>query len=84
MKKELFWKLGGYNARYCQYGYHADPKRGEDCYFNQRFNRYAVENHIKAVVGPKIYIFPVGRYNINGNTNPMGLFHKLSYEKDIA
>ena len=83
MKRSLFWDLGGYPPNRCQYGFHAGKKQGEDCFFNKTFNRYAAINHIKADVGLPIYIFPIGRYNINGNTNPMGLFHRLSYEKEI-
>lgn len=80
MKKETFHMLGGYNPKRCQYGYHAPVRMGEDCYFNQRWNHYAHDVGKKVVMGPRIYMFPVGRYNVNGDSNPMGLFHRLNYD----
>jgi len=80
MKKETFWKLGGYKSKHCLYGYHAPVKKGEDCYFNTQWKHYAAEQGLKIEIGPKIFLFPVGRFNKAGDNNPRGLFHGLSYE----
>ena len=80
IKKSIFDKLGGYNPKYCAYGHYAGPKRGEDCYFNGAWGRYASASGLKEELGSKIYIFPIGKYHINGDKNPMGLFHNLSRE----
>jgi len=79
MKKETFWKLGAYKAKHCLYGYHAPVKKGEDCYFNTQWKHYAAENKWDTVIGPPIYMFPVGRFNKTGDNNPRGLFHSLNY-----
>jgi hypothetical protein len=31
-------------------------------------------------MGSLIYVFPIGRFHINGDTNPKGLFHDLKYD----
>jgi hypothetical protein len=80
MKKKDFVDLGMNNPKFCQYGHHAPSRGGEDGDFNARWNRWARERNIQATVGPKIYMFTNGRYNVNKDPNPMGLFHKLSYE----
>ena len=80
IKASIFHSLNGYDPRRCVYGFHALAKRGEDCYFNTHFNHNAAENGWKTVIGPSIYMFPVGRFNITGDNNPKGLFHSLSYE----
>ncbi|MBU1110791.1 glycosyltransferase family 2 protein [Patescibacteria group bacterium] len=80
MKKSTFENLGGYPEKACTYGHHATSKKGEDSYFNTRWNHYAVKYGLKPIVGSKIYIFPIGRYNVNYDLNPKGLFHSLSYE----
>lgn len=80
MKKSTFELLGGYKARHCLYGHYAGYKKGEDCFFNRKWNRYAVEKGAQEAKGPKIYIFPIGKYHVKGEKNPKGLFHNLSYE----
>ena len=80
MKKSTFELLGGYRPEHSLYGHYAGYKKGEDCFFNRIWNRYAAKNGIQSVRGPKIYIFPIGRYHAKGDTNPKGLFHNLSYE----
>ncbi len=79
IKAETFHKLGGYDPR-CSYGHRAPPSRGEDARFNAVWNRYARANGIKVVVGSPIYLFPNGRYHTRGETNPMGLWHNLSFD----
>lgn len=80
MKKETFFELGCYDPKHCLYGKHAARKKGEDSVLNTRWNHWAVKNGVKLDVGSKIYMFTNGRYNVNGDPNPKGLFHHLSYE----
>lgn len=77
MKKSTFELLGGYSRRVCSRGYHT----GDDSYFNRVWGRYSAKNVIHQAFGPKIYIFPIGRYHVRGDKNPMGLFHNLSHEQ---
>ena len=81
IKQSTFWELGGYNPEKCLYGHHAPSRGGEDGYFNQAWNRWAVTQNISPAVGSKIYMFPIGRYHKEGNLNPLGLFHGLSQEQ---
>jgi glycosyltransferase involved in cell wall biosynthesis len=80
MKKSTFELLGGYNPKHSLYGHYAGHRKGEDCYFNKKWNHYAAERGITPVTGPAIYMFPIGKYHARGETNPKGLFHNLSYE----
>jgi hypothetical protein len=80
MKKSTFEQLGGYDPKHCLYGHHAAGGKGEDSVLNRRWNHYAAANGITLAVGPKIYMFPIGRYHINADPNPHGLFHNLSQE----
>lgn len=80
IKKSIWEKMGGYNSRYCNYGHYAGPRRGEDCYFNEAWKRYALANGLKEEFGSKVYIFPIAKYHVTGDKNPMGLFHNLSQE----
>jgi len=81
MRRELFWELGGNDERASQYGHHAPARKGEDGIMNHRWNRWAQEKGVKGDVGPQIYLFPIGRYNVNKDPNPKGIFHTLSYEQ---
>ncbi len=76
MKKSTFELIGGYKAKFCLRGFHTH----EDWFFNRSWRHYAAEKGIQHAMGSKIYIFPIGRYHINGDTNPKGLFHNLSFE----
>lgn len=80
IRKSLFWELGGYDPNHCYYGFHAPVRKGEDCYFSTSWKHWAAKNGKVDAVGPPIYLFPVGRFNATGDTNPRGIFHKLSYE----
>ena len=82
IKAETFHNLGGYDER-CFYGHRAPPSRGEDARFNHVWNRYAKANGIEVAIGSPIYLFPTCRYHVRGETNPMGLFHKLSYDWNV-
>lgn len=81
IKKSIFEKLGGYNPKYCTYGHYAGPKKGEDCYFDRSWGRYATANSLEVERGPKIYIFPIAKYTANEDSNPKGLFHNLTHEQ---
>lgn len=83
IKKSTFDLLNGYDKRYCTWGFHPVSKGGDDVNFNHRWNRYAGANGIQLVMGPDIYIFPIGRYHINGDLNPGGLFHNLHHRQEI-
>ncbi len=78
MKRSTFWLLGGNSEKNCTLGRHAGSREGEDSVMNRRWNHHAAANGIKLAVGSKIYMFPVARYHIDGNTNPLGLFNNLS------
>ena len=80
IKKSTFELLGGNPEHCCTRGYHALSRGGEDSAFAHKWNKYAEKNNIKIAVGSKIYIFPIGRYNVNYDLNPKGLFHTLNYE----
>ncbi|MCK9351248.1 MAG: glycosyltransferase [Candidatus Paceibacterota bacterium] len=80
MKKSTFDMLGGYSKRHSTFGFHPASRMGEDCVFNEVWNRYAGKNGISPAIGPSMFIFPIGRYHIKGELNPMGLFHDLSQE----
>lgn len=79
MKKSVFKELGGYEPKYSSVGYHPISKRGDDCYFNAKWNkRFRGE---PTAIGRDIYMFPLGRFNKTGDLNPFGLFHNLSQNK---
>jgi len=80
IRKSTFERLGGNPEKACTYGHHATLKQGEDSYFNQKWNRWAKKHNVGIETGPRIYIFPIGRYHKDYDLNPKGLFHTLSYE----
>lgn len=81
IKKSIFHELGGYEERRCIGMMHQGKRRGEDIYFSIAYNHAMCQGKYKPVeVGPKMYMFPIGRFHVTGNTNPGGLFHNLSYE----
>ncbi|MFA4890701.1 MAG: glycosyltransferase [Candidatus Paceibacterota bacterium] len=81
IKKSIFEELGGYNQKRCTYGHYAGYRRGEDCYFNAAWKKYALARGLTKGYGSKIFVFPVARFNVNRDKNPKGLFHNLSYEE---
>lgn len=81
MPRKLFVELGGYKESTCTKGYHPGPRQGPDCYFNSKWNSWAKTQGVRPERGPTIYMFPIGRFHKDGDTNPMGMFHGLSYEK---
>ena len=81
IKKSVFDELGGYDEAPSLVGYHPKNKEGDDCYFNAKWNKAFAGT--RPDVGRDIYMFPVGRFNKNGDLNPKGLFHNLSQIKQI-
>lgn len=81
IKRSIFEELGGYDPKRCTYGHYAGYRRGEDCYFNSAWKKYALARGLTKGYGSKIFVFPVARFHVNGDKNPMGLFHGLSYEQ---
>jgi glycosyltransferase involved in cell wall biosynthesis len=82
IQKGIFWWLGGYDEKVCKVGYHPVSRKGDDCYFNAKWNR-AFKGQ-KPAVGHDIGMFPIGRFHKDGNLNPKGLFHDLSQTKREA
>lgn len=78
MKKSIFEELGGYSPETCTSGLHPITRRGDDCFFNAKWRRKF--SGVDLVVGHDIYLFPIGRFNKNGDLNPKGLFHNLSQD----
>jgi hypothetical protein len=35
-------------------------------------------------MGPDIYLFPVGRFNVTGDLNPFGFFHNLHQRAEVS
>jgi len=81
MPRAVFMELGGYDRSVCVRGFHPGPLQGPDNHFNQKWNHWAKEQGVRPERGPAIYMFPIGRYHVDGDTNPGGLFHDLSYER---
>lgn len=78
IKKSIFDELGGYDPNTCESGLHPVARKGDDCYFNTKWNHRF--RGVQLAVGRDIYMFPIGRFNKTGNLNPMGLFHNLSQD----
>lgn len=79
MKKSVFEELGGYDPSTCSSGFHPIARRGDDYYFNAKWNKKFAGT--VPAVGRDIYMFPIGRFNKTGNLNPFGLFHDLNQKK---
>lgn len=84
LRKSAFFTMGRYKESKCVAMMHQPRRLGEDCYFNKTWEQHVGLGIFKLeTFGPPIYMFPVGRYHKNGENNPMGLFHSLSYEPVI-
>jgi glycosyltransferase involved in cell wall biosynthesis len=79
IKKSVFDGLGGYDKKACTWGYHPATRKGDDCFFNAKWNRKF--RGVKIETGRDIYMFPIGRFNKWKDLNPKGLFHNLSQTK---
>jgi glycosyltransferase involved in cell wall biosynthesis len=82
MPRAEFLRLGGYDPKTCTLGYHPVARKGDDCYFNAKWNR--AHRGEKPVVGHDIYMFPIGRFHRDGDLNPQGLFHDLHQREEVA
>lgn len=80
IKKSIFENLGGYDEKACTYGYHPASRRGDDCFFNSKWNR--AYRGVVCPYGRDIYMFPTGRYHKDGELNPFGFFHALSHKQE--
>lgn len=80
IKRSTFEELGGYTPEFSLVGYHPESRHGDDCHFNHKWNRWAQAHDLQQAIGPRIYLWPTGRFHIRGETNPFGLFHDLSHE----
>jgi len=83
VNRTIFDMIGGYDKRFCERGFHMGGRFGsEESRFNSMYNRLLWAGKAEpAVVGPKVYFFPVGKYRTDGDNNPFGLFHSLSLEQ---
>jgi hypothetical protein len=75
MRKETFWKLGGYREDLVERTY---PNKG-DTYF-KRVWAVAFDNKEVTMCDyrPTLYMFPNGQYCGDVDYNPFGLFHNLT------
>jgi glycosyltransferase involved in cell wall biosynthesis len=80
IKRSTFELLGGYDPQHSLVGYHPVSRRGDDCFFNSKWNHYARDHGLQIVLGSPIYVWPIGKFHIRKETNPGGLFHNLSYD----
>jgi len=74
MKRDLFWKLGGYREDLIGNPY----PQGEDSDFYRKWVAYSHKTCIPSCEGPTLYVFPTGRFCGDVDFNPHGLFHDLS------
>ena len=73
IRKSVFDALGGYNLFRCTMQRHTCH---DDADLNKRWMVSVRAGIYKSsVLGPPIYMYPVGRFNATGATNPNGLFH---------
>lgn len=79
MRRSLFLELGGYSRWSCTRGYHPGSKQGDDCHFFTKVKHWLRDHDAVPIMGPPIYLFPIGEYHVRGETNPLGLFHSLDH-----
>jgi len=80
IKKTIFDAMNGFDPKLCQYGFHAGKKfMSEDRDFYLRWRRRVDRGIYKPEVeGPKVFMFPVGRFHVKHDHNPGNMFHNLS------
>jgi len=75
MRKETFWKLGGYREDLVDRPY---PNKG-DTYFKREWAKAYDKGQVTMTdYRPTLYMFPNGQYCGDVDYNPFGLFHDLS------
>ena len=84
MRTALFWELGGYDPKHSLVGYHPISRKGDDCYFNTKWRKYAKRHAVQVAEGAGIYMFPNGRFHKDGDLNPFGLFHSLHQREEVS
>lgn len=82
IKKSIFDLIGGYQDRWCNYGFHPLTRKGDDCYFDSAWKKFSKKNGLIQEFGSPIYTFPNGRFHRHGDLNPHGLFHDLSHKQE--
>lgn len=78
MKRKLFWELGGYREDLIGRPY----PQGEDSGFYRKWKEYAKERGLSSLEGPRLYVFPTGRFCGDVDHDERGLFHTLSRKSD--
>jgi glycosyltransferase involved in cell wall biosynthesis len=79
MRRSIFEAIGGYDRKHCERLFHVGGKvTSEEGALFSKYKRIA--KGTLAVSGPMTYFYPTGRFRVDGNTNPYGLFHGLSIE----
>lgn len=83
IRKSMFIDLDGFDPDLCQTCFHMGGAHySEDRDFNRKYARFVRTGRAQPdEIGPAIHMFPIGKFRADGNTNPHGLFHGLSYEQ---
>jgi hypothetical protein len=75
MRRDIFWKLGGYREDLVERPY----PQGEDRLFKAAWARLVARGESQVSTHrPTIYVFPNGKFCGDVDANPFGLFHSLS------
>ena len=75
IKKSYFDEIGGYDPAYCVLQI---PQCGDESIINRYWNQLADARGLdRGVFGSPVYMFPLGRFHVNYDLNPKGLFHHL-------
>jgi len=83
MRKETYWKLGGYREDRMNEGY---PKCTDDGAFKIRWTNLLKSGQVTiqdADLRPTLYMFPSGQYCGDVDYNPFGIFHNLTRKTDV-
>lgn len=80
MRRDIYNEIGGYDPKWCTYGYHPKTRKGDDCYLDGAWRRLAREQGYEQRMGSKVYVFPNGRFHKDREKNPFSLFHDLSHK----
>lgn len=75
MRRDLFWKLGGYREDLVTKSY----PQGEDRAFRSKWRTYQRDTGADVCPHrPLMYVFPTGKWCGDVDYNPQGLFHNLT------
>jgi len=75
MRRNIYWKLGGYREDYVGKPY----PQGEDRNFQTKWSRAQTAGDVnRTEYRPLVYMFPNGKFCGDPDFNPFGLFHELS------